>query len=72
MGMNVMNGYQYALVDDELLLMQASEYEYPDVNPRLTEEIRRRGLEPQLLRALSLAQAIVDYAEQAEQEALAA
>jgi hypothetical protein len=70
--MNVVNGYQYALVDDELLLMQASEYEYPDVNPRLTEEIRRRGLEPQLLRALSLAQAIVDYAELAEQEALAA
>jgi hypothetical protein len=72
MVMNVVNGYQYALVDDELLLMQASEYEYPDVNPRLTEEIRRRGLEPQLLRALSLAQAIVDYAELAEQEALAA
>lgn len=70
--MHLVNGYQYALVDDELLLMQASEYEYPDVNPRLTEEIRRRGLEPQLLRALSLAQAIADYAEQAAQEALAA
>ena len=70
--MNVVNEYQYALVDDELLLMQASEYEYPDVNPRLTEEIRRRGLEPQLLRALALAQAIADYAEQAEEAALAA
>jgi hypothetical protein len=70
--MNFVNGYQYALVDDELLLMQAAEYEYPDVDPRLTEEIRRRGLEPQLLRALSLAQAIADYAEQAEEAALAA
>ena len=62
--MNTLNQYQYALVDDELLLMQASEYEYPYVDPRLTEEVRRRGLEPQLLRALSLAQAIADYAEQ--------
>ncbi len=63
--MNTLNQYQYALVDDELLLMQASEYEYPYVDPRLTEEVRRRGLEPQLLRALSLAQLIADYAEQA-------
>lgn len=70
--MNVMNRYQYELVDDELLLMQASEYEYPAVDPRLTAEVRRRGLEPQLLRALSLAQLIADYAEQAAAEQAAA
>jgi len=70
--MTAVNEYQYALVDDELLLMQASEYEYPHVNPRLTEEVRRRGLEPQLLRVLSLAQAIADYAREAEEAALAA
>lgn len=57
-----MNQYQYALVDDEMLIMQAAEYEFPAVDPRLIEEVRRRGLEPQLLRALSLAQAIADYA----------
>lgn len=70
--MNVMNRYQYELVDDELLLMQAAEYEYPAVDPRLTAEVRRRGLEPQLLRALSLAQLIADYAEQAAAEQAAA
>ena len=63
--MNVMNRYQYELVDDELLLMQAAEYEYPSIDPQLTAEVQRRGLEPQLLRALSLAQLIADYAEEA-------
>lgn len=63
--MNSLNPYQYSLVDDETLLMQASEYEYPAVDPRLTEEVRRRGLEPQLLRALAVAQAIAEFAEQA-------
>ncbi len=60
-----MNEYQYTLVDDETLLMQAAEYEFPAVDPRLTAEARRRGIEPQLLRALSLAQAIADFAERA-------
>ncbi|HSU32075.1 MAG TPA: hypothetical protein VLJ11_12655 [Bryobacteraceae bacterium] len=62
--MIAVNQYQYALVDDEMLIMQAAEYEFPAVDPRLIEEVRRRGLEPQLLRALSLAQAIADYANE--------
>jgi hypothetical protein len=62
-GMTAVNQYQYALVDDEMLIMQAAEYEFPTVDPRLMEEVRRRGLEPHLLRALSLAQAILDYAD---------
>jgi hypothetical protein len=63
-GMTAVNQYQYSLVDDEMLIMQAVEYEFPFVDPRLTEEVRRRGLEPQLMRALSLAQLIADYADQ--------
>ena len=62
--MTSVNQYQYSLVDDELLIMQAVDYEFPFVDPLLVEEVRRRGLEHQLLRALSLAQLIADYADE--------